>query len=170
MATPSGGVPEILSTLIACLCEKLALSTGGAPAQCCLISSPAVIASCCAGFAWVRPVGSFPTDVFPAQAYTPTRCLPPTWGLSVELGVARCAPTSCDQQGNPCCEKEATAVTVALSDFDAMKKAVLCCLPAATGLLLDEIEIGPWVVGGSEGGCFASTMTATIRYTDNCAC
>lgn len=155
----------LLDELSACLCAQLIDSIGGSPAICCVVSSAPVIPSCCDGFAWVRATGIFPTTAFPSPGYTPERCLAPDWILSVEMGVSRCAPASCDALDNPCCDNEATAVAVQLSDWAAMREAFFCCFTEAAGLQLDQVEIGPWNPGQPSGGCVESTMTASIRFT-----
>lgn len=162
---------ETLSTLVACLCDQLA-SNPNPPAECCLISASPVIPKCCVGFAWVRPVTVFPTDNFPSQGYdTSNNCLPPSWGVTVELGVSRCAPGNCDPTGNPCCSAEATSLTQALADRRAMTVALQCCLVAAVPLLKSrDIEMGAWTLNDPTGGCRQGTMQATIRFDETCDC
>lgn len=155
----------LLDLLSACVCAQLAESIGGSPATCCVVASPPVIPNCCEGFAWVRAVGISPTEAFPSPGYAPSRCTTPDWILAVEMGVSRCAAKVCDELGNPCCDNEATATAIALSDYAALREAFLCCFTEAAELQLDLVEIGPWVPGTPEGTCVQSTMTGNIRFT-----
>lgn len=161
---------DILRLLAACFCEQLAASAGGAPGTCCVLAQEPVVADCCAGFAWVRPVTAFPSDHFPAPGAEPNRCAPPVWGMGVEIGVTRCAPEPCSSVGNSCCDAESDALAVLMSDFNAMQTALLCCLTPRNGDLgKDEVVIGSWT-NTSTGGCMISKMTATIRFLNGCSC
>lgn len=156
---------EILFNLGDCFCALLAAGSAP-PASCCVITADPVIPDCCSGFAWVRSTGALvvPYDVR-------QRCLPPVWALGVELGISRCAPATCGNLANPCCENEAAAVLVQLADFASMQRALLCCLPAiAGGPKLDQINIISWAVDEPEGGCVTARMLANIEYYNQCAC
>lgn len=163
---------DILSALVACFCTNLESSPGGAPGQCCLVSTAPIIPECCGGVAWVRALQIYPTLQFPAVDQTPSRCRPPMWAMVVELGLDRCAVPVCDDLGNPCCDLEADATNVLLGDFAAMNKTLTCCFPGGNpdAPARDQIVPGPWVVGDPEGGCIRSTMTATIQFTQFCSC
>lgn len=157
----------MLTRLTACFCASLTDSVGGAPADCCLVSAAPVVAECCAGFAWVRVVSIAPVN------QTPSRCIPPTMVMTVELGIDRCAPALCGGLSNPCCASEAEAANVMLGDFAAMQLALGCCMPVKdySGPAMDQIVLGPWQVGPPEGGgCLRNIMTATITYANQCAC
>lgn len=160
-------IAEQLSTLAACMCGQLATSPSGAPATCCVLGSGGVpvVPNCCPGFAWVRQTSISPTDAFPANGYTPARCMPPAYVIAIEMGVSRCAAEVCDPLGNPCCSSEATALENSLGDFIALQQALLCCFPEGAGLRLDEVELGTWTPGEPSGGCVASTMTGSFRFT-----
>lgn len=162
---------EVLSTLVACLCDQLG-DGANPPDQCCLVSAPPIIPKCCVGVAWVRPVTVFPTDNFPNAGYDPNNlCLPPSWGVTVELGVARCAPGFCDPTGNPCCASEAASLTQALADRSAMIKSLQCCLIAAVpGLKSRDVLLGTWTLGDPTGGCRHGILQATIRFDETCTC
>ncbi len=156
---------EIVFNLGDCLCQLL--EDGENPVgSCCVVATAPVIPNCCQGFAWVRPTGSTVVPYDPRQ-----RCLPPVWNLGVELGIARCVAGNCGVLENPCCENEAAAALVLMSDFTALQRALLCCLPAITGgPKLDQITIQGWIVEEPEGGCVTGRMLATIEYYNSCAC
>lgn len=162
---------DILVRLRDCFCEQLALSPGGAPAECCIVATSPVIAQCCAGFAWVRILTAYPSHPFPALTQAAERCLPPVWAMQVELGVSRCAPAPCGPLSNPCCDEELDATLILLGDFTAMVSTLGCCLtPTNGGLGKDEVVMGPWIVSEPDGGCVESKMTATIRFVNGCSC
>lgn len=159
---------QLIDIIEACYCAALA-SNPNPPAQCCLVASNPVVPDCCDGSAWVRP-----TAVTPLPTETATRCIPPSWVLEVELGIRRCAPSTCGNLDNPCCASEDSAVTQTFHDRDAMTEALLCCLPGSTdgGLypMMDDIIVGAWTVIDSDGACYGSRMTAQIRFYNGCAC
>lgn len=161
---------DILATLIACFCENLALTTRGAPANCCIVATAPVVPDCCPGYAWVRIVSAYPSQRFPQLDSSADRCRPPTWAMVVELGVDRCAPEPCEAMSPSCCEAETNAALDQLSDFEAFRRTLGCCLTLSTDLALDEVIMGVWATGQSQGGCLRSTQTATIRWIDICPC
>lgn len=162
---------ELIFKVSQCFCEQLALSIGGAPAACCVVSSDPVIPNCCAGFAWVRITGIRP--VAPQN----DRCIPASWALEVELGISRCAPPVCgDGAQNPCCDNEAAAVNVQMGDWAAMVRALGCCLlarptdPYADYISGDEVIYGSFRVDDPGGGCVTVRMDAAIKFWNNCSC
>lgn len=161
---------DLLAALSACLCENLASTSAGAPGACCVVATAPVVPDCCPGIGWVRVVSAYPSQAFPQPDPRGDRCRPPVWAMVVELGVDRCAPSPCEAMSPACCEMELAAALDQLSDFDALRLTLVCCLPAATDLRLDEIVLGVWTVGESQGGCLRSTMQATVRWVDSCSC
>lgn len=161
---------DILAALIACFCENLALTTRGAPQNCCIVSGDPVLPDCCAGLAWVRLLSAYPSQSFPQADSKGDRCRPPVWAMVVELGVDRCAVPPCDALSPACCELETNAALDQLSDFEAFRRTLGCCLTQSTDLALDEVVMGAWSPGESQGGCQRSTQTATIRWIDICPC
>lgn len=156
---------EILFNLGDCLCTALG-DSGNPVGRCCVVAVAPSIPNCCEGFAWVRTTGAVVVPYDPRQ-----RCLPPAWAMGVELGITRCAPGQCAELSNPCCENEAAAALVLLSDFAALQRALLCCLPAISGgPKLDQITITSWTVEDPAGGCVTGKMLATVQYYNNCAC
>lgn len=161
---------DILAALIACFCENLALTTRGAPANCCIVATDPVVPDCCPGFAWVRILSAYPSQNFPQADARADRCRPPVWAMQVELGVDRCAPSPCDAMSASCCTAETDAALDQLSDFEAFRRTLGCCLTLSTDLGLDEVVMGVWSTGVSQGGCLRSTQTALIRWIDICPC
>lgn len=171
----SGFSPEqIMLAIQACWCEQLkdaqGVSTVGA---CCITATVPVVAECCAGFAWVRLVGAYPSMNFPALLGTPENCRLDTWALTVEIGVARCVPEPCDVLDNSCCEGELAGAVGIWDDFARMRRLWTCCLPvrgAAEGLRSNEIIPGAFQVGQRQGNCVTRSMMATLFTDSSCGC
>ncbi len=152
---------DIIQTLGACWCAQLATSVGGAPGICCPVSagSPSG-ADCCAGYAWVRVLGSYPTTLFPTPETRPTNCFTAEIALQVEVGVTRCAPQPCDATENICCDAEAEANAILMDDMKQIRALFRCgCL----GLPNSAIILGNTKVYGPEGQCLGVVATATLR-------
>lgn len=154
--TPS----DILAALEACWCSILATSLGGAPGTCCTAAGSPSVADCCAGFAWVRLVGGFPSTNFPALESRPSNCLTAEIAMQVEVGITRCAPSPCDQTENVCCDAEAAANVILMDDWKMLRKLFAC---GCIGLPNSAIILGPMKVYGPEGGCLGVVATATLR-------
>ncbi len=151
---------DILAAIAACFCELLEDTVGGAPATCCLTAGRPSIPDCCAGYAWVRLTGAYPTVAFPAIESRPTNCYTSELAIQVEIGITRCAPAPCDQLSNTCCDAEAAAQAILMDDWKAARKLFQC---GCIGLPKSAIVIGPMKTYGPEGGCIGFSMTATLR-------
>jgi hypothetical protein len=79
------------------------------------------------------------------------------WAVVLELGAARCAPTT-DAATIPSCGQWLAVSRAVLDDRAAMVRAV-CCWAADTRLLW---LAGAWQPLATEGGCVGGTMTVTI--------
>lgn len=157
-------IEEAVVALRDCWCAAL----DDTVATCCITAGIPVIVECCAGYAWVRLIGAYPSQAFPQQLATAERCRIDTWALQVEIGVARCAAEPCDMLGAPCCEQELVAAVELMEDFARARRVFTCCLTDT--LRSDEIIPGAWKVSGPEGGCIVSTMNATLFISDPCGC
>lgn len=167
--------PEsVLTALQECWCAQL----GDTVAVCCITASVPVVPECCAGFAWARLVGAYPSVAFPQLLGTAERCRIDTWALTVEIGVVRCIDPPCDALGPPCCDAELVGAIGVLDDFARMRRTFSCCLPTteittAFGvekLRGDEIIPGPFAVGTPQALCLARSMQATIFTSSPCSC
>lgn len=154
---------DILAALSACWCGLLATSLGGAPATCCIAAGNPSVADCCAGFAWVRFTGSYPSTTFPTMENRPSNCLTAELAMQVEVGITRCAPAPCDLTENICCDAEAAANTILMDDSRLLRKLFQC---GCIGLPNSAIIMGPTKVYGPEGGCLGVLATATLRATN----
>lgn len=167
---------DVLTALQECWCEQL----GDTVAVCCITASVPVVPECCAGFAWVRLVGAYPSMNFPALLGTPERCRIDTWALTVEIGVVRCVDPPCDALGQPCCDAELVGAIGVLDDFARMRRTFSCCLPTIEivtqpfdeieKLRSDEIIPGTFAVGTPQALCLPRSMQATIFTSSPCSC
>jgi hypothetical protein len=156
-------VIEQLAVIRDCLCNHLADGLGGAPARCCISPGRHVIVDCCGGEAWVRLVSIDPEG---AQQHRSGAC-PPAWTMTVELGVARCAPKPCGPTAAVCCESNEDTAAILLDDRARLMRAILCC----PGVPRRGVTFGRWQVQGPEGGCISSTLTVTMVTDDgDCGC
>lgn len=112
---------------------------------------------CCDGLAWIRVAGVYPSATFPEQDAAPERCGPIQWAVVLELGAARCAPTT-DARSIPTCEQWLAVSRAVLDDRAAMVRAI-CCWADGTDL---QWLAGMWQPLATEGGCVGGTMTVTV--------
>lgn len=162
--------------LLACLCIALEANhtPENRPAHCCLRVGEAVSADaslyedlCCEGLAWVRIDGVFASnDEFPnpdTQSVV-TGCGVYAWGVTLEMGVMRCAPTGDISTIPTCDEWTALAVNVA-NDTRAMRDA-MCCL--IEQLDPSSVAIGSWAPLPTTGGCSGGAWQITVQVMNDC--
>lgn len=159
-------VTPLALTLVACLEQEIARVTEP-PAVTCLRPGDRVellIAQntdeCCEGLAWVRQVTMYPSRDFPAPDQTYQPCSPVQWAVVMELGAARCAPTTSVTTIPSCAEWTATTMAV-YDDQAALRRAMLCFAA------LDDYQDHQWVWGvwtpmTTEGGCVGGSWQVTI--------
>jgi hypothetical protein len=170
-------VKPISDALLACFCEALInqhgttlmVDGGTLPGECCYRVGEAVSADaseyedlCCSGLAWVRIDDIFSTsDDFPAPdtSVVITGCGPLAWGVVLEMGVLRCAPTG-DISTVPTCE-EWTAMQEAIFLDQAAMREAMCCLIGQ--LDPSSVAIGSWNPLPTSGGCGGSTWQITVQ-------
>lgn len=116
---------------------------------------------CCEGLAWVRPAGFYPASDFPAQDDLPQPKGVAGWGVTLELGVVRCAPTP-DATRIPT-PAEWTDVTQAVMDDAAALRRAICCFIEARQNRQRNVLIGPWQPISVQGGCVGGLLTVTLR-------
>jgi hypothetical protein len=160
---------EVISRLSDCLCSELEAAGGPGLCYCGLAIGaappPFGMADCSngdCGVAWVRLVSGFPSTSFPLpNQVASTSCASPL-AYQVELGVARCAPVATGRELFP--DKQATfdAARLYMGDMRAMKRALLCCLPAEqkqAGGPAIVVQAGTWTpldnAGGRSGGLWS---------------
>jgi hypothetical protein len=121
---------------------------------------------CCQGLAWVRVDGIFPSSVnFPNPDQTPLRCGVGQWGVALEIGIVRCAPTPSAQSIVLPDEYSALAEAL-LADFAAMDCAIQCMLDGWKRVAV----VGRWTPLSLATNCAGGTMTVTVAAPAcNCA-
>ena len=153
----------LLAELSACLCAEL--GSDAKPCFCGVLFGPEIpveyTGDCdeC-GAAYVRLIDSFQsTDEFPSPDLLPTCSSLTAWTIGV--GIIRCSPLG-DSSGEPP-EPEAMqeAARQALTDMDAIRRAIRCCL---AGKFDDEFE---YVLGqflpAAEPGLIGGEQTIVVR-------
>lgn len=114
---------------------------------------------CRCGLAWVRIVRFFPTDVFPTELETWSRCGPAGWALVLEMGALRCAPIG-DAANLPADDEWRLAVAQQMLDAAAMRKAVDCCFGALVAS--ETMMVAGWEERPPEGMCMGGTQQVTV--------
>lgn len=155
--------------LLDCLCEQLALTTGGPVCRCCLSLGPAPV-DCCDcdgagtnGEAFVRVARIYPSmGRFPQQSVEHHRCRNTGLAVELELGVYRCSRQVTEDGSAASCADTIRDVEVALDDAAAMRRA-LCCFD---GPDRGPLVIGQWLPYGPEGGCMGGSMSITLQVYD----
>lgn len=158
----------LLSKLAECLCRELEESGGPKLCYCGLMigteAEPLGFMDCnkeC-GVAWVRPSGAFPSISFPAPYEEGTTCATPL-AMSIEVGVARCAPRPQGRAMYPDPQDIHNALRLYMSDMRAAHRALACCLGSDRDV---ELSVGTWspleVAGGVGGGVWTATI-AKVR-------
>lgn len=126
---------------------------------------------CCEGAAWVREVVAFPTAAFPTPLEAANRLCsdPPSYGITVEMGVYRCvAMGSVSEMITD--DDWTQAVTQVTNDQEAMRIAARVMqqeapfgYPGITWALNQSFVMGNWEPVESEGGCCGGTQQFTIQ-------
>lgn len=168
----------VAQQLLECFCDALAVEYPepdvGRPANCCIRVGESVSADadlytdlCCEGLAWVRPVEIFAAAAdFPAPdtSAVVTGCGMPAWGLVLELGVLRCAPTG-DITEIPTCEDWTALAEYVMRDAKAMRAAICCLIPQFDA---SSVAIGQWQPLPTTGGCAGGSMNITVQIINDC--
>lgn len=121
---------------------------------------------CCEGVAWVRPLpGSYPSTDFPVQDIIPSNCQVGQYALTLELGVARCAPTP--EASQLVTAQQWQDLTLAVFDDDAAMRRAICCFEDAHPRVLTMV--GAWAPLPIDGGCAGGVRQFIIAVGD-CVC
>lgn len=167
-------VLPLAEDLLACLCEAVAEGPNP-PASCCLRPGTNVAQGvsefedeCCEGLAWVRVVRVFPSggDIgFPEVNQATTACSPPSYGIELEMGIYRCAPTG-DATNLPTCDEWTAATEQVLHDAASMRRAWCCFRDNHAN---DAKLVNQWIPVNVQGGCTGGTISILIEsYCADC--
>ena len=104
------------------------------------------------------------------QPLTPTEgtrdpCGVRTWLVTLEMGVARCAPVGDINAGPTCAQLTEVAEQVQM-DASAMVEAACCLRPQVDS---GRLGMGTWVPFGPEGQCTGGIMPVQVEI-DACGC
>lgn len=155
----------VMRRLQECLCAELGKAGGPSLCYCGMMVGdmmPLDLMECgpngCGGVAWIRPMQAFASTQFPAPDEEPT-CTSPL-AMPFEIGVARCYP-QVHGRGRMDPQAMFEAARLYLSDMQAMRRAVRCCL--ADDSFQGSYALGTWEPIEANGGVSGGTWTVTIR-------
>jgi hypothetical protein len=120
---------------------------------------------CCTGLGWVRIVRV--SGVKQLGDRDNVTCFQAERALTLELGVARCAPQA-PVSSVPTEDQWASAALQLDADHGAMEAAVCCAFGDPSDLLAEEVAVGDYEPFGVDGNCIGGTMTVTVRMQACC--
>ena len=156
MRRPERALSETLRRLRSCVCEELKETLAGPVCRCHVVHSEVEILDGCdcacddgaTGRAWLRVVEIESVNNQSGQ-FNPC---PSQWDALVEIGVSRCV-VDCRAELPSDDDLELEAFR-ALSDYAALKRAVICC--AKNGRFKPEARV--WRPLGPEGCCYGGVL------------
>lgn len=163
----------IAQELLACLETALAAGPNPPPPGKIMLRAGAEVTpllgtgtdECCTGLGWVR-IDSI-SGVRGIGERDNVVCFQAERVLTLELGVARCAP-SAPASGVPT-EDQWLAVALQLdADQGAMEAAICCAFNDLEGSAAEEVAAGEYRPFGVDGNCIGGTMTVQVRMTNCC--
>lgn len=120
---------------------------------------------CCRGLGWVR-VQSV-SGVRTLGELENVTCFQQERTLVLEMGVARCAPSS-DIASVPTEEQWTDAALRQDEDMGDMEAAVCCAFGDIENIAAEEVAVGEYQPFGVDGNCMGGTMLVSIRMTACC--
>lgn len=120
---------------------------------------------CCRGLGWVRVQSVSGVRVL--GEVDNVACFSQERTLTLELGVARCAPSS-DISSVPTEEQWTDAALRQDEDQGDMEAAICCAFGDLEGIAAEEVAVGEYQPFGVDGNCMGGTMLVNIRMTACC--
>lgn len=120
---------------------------------------------CCTGLGWVRIDGL--SGVRQLGDRDNVSCFSQERTLTLELGVARCAPAS-DASTVPTEDQWLVAALQLDSDQGSMESAICCAFGDLEGSAAEEVAVGEYRPFGVDGNCIGGTMLVTLTMTACC--
>jgi hypothetical protein len=118
---------------------------------------------CCAGLAWIRPAGFFPSSgPFPNPDETPLTKGVLAWGVTLEMGIVVCAPTP-DANAIPSAEDWLATTQEVMDAAAAMRRAICCFIDAKPNQRKQNVLPGLWQPVAVQGGCVGGVLPVTLR-------
>lgn len=162
---------DLADALLTCLVDALAQNPNP-PARACLRVGEEVRQDmsiyedeCCDGLAYVKINQVYPSATFPDILEDATNCAIDAWGVDLEMGVFRCAPTG-EIAELATCEQWSAATSQVHFDAAAMRAAVACFRAQQTPG--DELLVRPWIPLGPAGGCTGGTQIVSAAFMQRC--
>lgn len=123
-----------------------------------------VLDECCEGVAFLRIVDIFPCDDFPnpASVWLPHADGEVSWGVTLEIGVARCGQSAPGQDLAPIDAQYTADVMNILSDVAALHRVGPYLMNLSVPPIY-EYAIGEWQPAQAEGGCIGGSMHFTVQ-------
>lgn len=147
------------------------------PLNCCLRVGESVSADastyediCCEGLGWVRVNQMFASNnEFPnPDTAEVISCAIYAWGVILEMGVIRCAPTGDIDTIPTCAEWTQLSINVA-NDALAMRKAMQCFIEEQNANFDNRsVAVGSWDPLPTSGGCAGGTWDITVQIINDC--
>lgn len=151
----------LLTDLASCLCRQITELGLPEPCFCGVLSGDSVALDYCqpcgvkCGMAWVRLAGIVPQSTG-TQISRSARGCPAQLEVSVEVGIARCAPVA-DARGNPpTMDAQLDAARLQAADMNAARRAVQCCFDG-------DATLDAWAPLGPQGGCIGGAWLVTVE-------
>jgi hypothetical protein len=162
MPRPERNLSAFLTRLRQCVCDELADTLAGPVCRCSLIHSEVEVLDGCncacpdgsTGRAVIRVVS---IDSFTLTSAATMNPCPTGWLALLEINVTRCV-LDCKAEIPPDETLELEAL-YALSDYAALKRAVICCGKQAKF----RPEMRAWRPLGPDGCCYGGAMELTAR-------
>lgn len=118
---------------------------------------------CCAGLGWVRPATFYPSSsTFPLQDETGQKQGTTGWAVTLEMGIAVCAPTP-DETSIPTADEWLATAQRVYDAGAAMRRAICCFIEADRTRRLQNVLPGLWQPVAVEGGCVGGILPVTLR-------
>lgn len=176
-------VPLIAALAKSCLCDALAVRPNP-PLECCyrppgdvILDFSMYVDKCCQGLAYIQVTDEWPSsDSFPEQdivRQAQSRCLPPSWGVGLSMGILRCTPIIGETENEPpTCAMYGDAFTQAASDSAALRAAACCFARNFNNLDAQlagmSLVIGRMTGGVAQSGCSDRKMDFQFQIPSNC--
>lgn len=164
---------SLAQELLACLQTQLTASPYPVAAEHVMLRAGAEVTpllgtnddECCRGLGWVRIAGI--SGVRQLGELDNTACFSQERTVTLEMGVARCAPSS-DTASVPTEDQWTDAALKLDEDQGDMEAAICCAFGDLEGSLAEEVAVGAYEPFGVDGNCIGGRMTVQIRITHCC--
>jgi hypothetical protein len=160
--------------LLACLEAQLTVGPYAIPASKVMMRAGSEVTpllgtgtdECCTGLGWVR-IQTLSGVKELGDIDNVSGCFAQERRLVLEMGVARCAPSS-DISTVPTEDQWMDAALKLDADMGSMEAAVCCAFGDLTGSPAQEVAVGSYQPFGVDGNCIGGTMTVSLALDACC--